>query len=137
MNQIDEKTFVNSMLGIPYKYGGRTRDDGMDCWGFVAYAYASLGIDLPELPHIYWPVNGYAGDMLETELMYVMWRAVTEIHTFDLLLFYNHLGVPFHTGVALRNGRSFIHCGMPGVIVTRMDDRWHEKLKKAYRYVDL
>ncbi len=38
---------AQAMLGIPYKYGGHSPDEGFDCSGLVFYAHRSHGIDVP------------------------------------------------------------------------------------------
>lgn len=43
-------TLVNlatSFLGIPYRYGGITPEQGFDCSGFVKYIFSSFGFDIP------------------------------------------------------------------------------------------
>lgn len=38
---------AQSLLGIPYLYGGATPLAGFDCSGFVKYVYGYFGMDLP------------------------------------------------------------------------------------------
>lgn len=39
---------INNIVGIPWKNGGRTPQDGFDCWGFFKWFYAEkLGITIP------------------------------------------------------------------------------------------
>lgn len=35
------------LLGTPYRYGGNRPSTGFDCSGFVQYAHATVGIELP------------------------------------------------------------------------------------------
>ena len=38
---------INSLIGIPWKKGGRTPQEGFDCWGLLKYFYLEyLGIKI-------------------------------------------------------------------------------------------
>lgn len=42
--------WTNAYVGTPYKDKGRTRENGVDCWGLVRLVYHDLlGVDLPSL----------------------------------------------------------------------------------------
>jgi murein DD-endopeptidase len=38
---------ARSLLGIPYRWGGESPDQGFDCSGLVLYAYSRSGVRLP------------------------------------------------------------------------------------------
>ena len=40
-------SLATSLLGVPYKYGGITPEQGFDCSGFVNYIFSSFGLDIP------------------------------------------------------------------------------------------
>ena len=33
---------INSLIGIPWKMGGRSPEEGFDCWGLLKYCYLEL-----------------------------------------------------------------------------------------------
>lgn len=40
--------YAQSLLGVPYRYGGNNPDSGFDCSGFVSHVYRhTIGIELP------------------------------------------------------------------------------------------
>jgi cell wall-associated NlpC family hydrolase len=50
-------TYAQTLVGIPYKYGGISPDSGFDCSGFVRHVFQhTLGINLPrssdEISHV-------------------------------------------------------------------------------------
>jgi cell wall-associated NlpC family hydrolase len=40
-------TTAEDYLGIPYKWGGNTPDEGFDCSGYVKFVFARQGVQLP------------------------------------------------------------------------------------------
>lgn len=43
---------INSIVGLPWKEGGRTPEEGFDCWGFFRWFYTDkLNIDIEEDYH--------------------------------------------------------------------------------------
>lgn len=47
---IQTDTLVNlatSLLGIPYRYGGISPEQGFDCSGFVKFVFSNFGLDIP------------------------------------------------------------------------------------------
>ena len=40
---------INSLIGLPWKKGGRTLQEGFDCWGFFKYFYKLLNMLLHKL----------------------------------------------------------------------------------------
>lgn len=44
---------VSQMIGVPYKEGGRSCQEGFDCLGVILYVYQQLNLDISMLdPHI-------------------------------------------------------------------------------------
>lgn len=88
-----------TLVGIPYRRGGETRD-GADCWGIVRLWYREeLGIELPALA-------GADGADEEADRQRDFWRPVApqEVRRGDLLLF-RQPGRAVHCAVALGDGR--------------------------------
>ncbi|HAP70191.1 MAG TPA: NlpC/P60 family protein [Flavobacteriales bacterium] len=40
-------SLATSLLGVPYRYGGITPEQGFDCSGFVKYVFSNFGFDIP------------------------------------------------------------------------------------------
>jgi len=91
------------MLGVDYRYGGKSPETGFDCSGLVAHVFRkAYGI---ELPH-----NARAQSEMGMRV------SLSELRAGDLV-FYNTLNRPFsHVGIYLGDGR-FVHAPKTGAQV--------------------
>jgi len=90
-------------LGVDYRYGGKSPENGFDCSGLVAHVFReAYGI---ELPH-----NARA------QSEYGVRVSLSELRAGDLV-FYNTLNRPYsHVGIYLGDGR-FVHAPKTGAQV--------------------
>jgi len=79
---------AESLLGVPYKWGGTTRG-GMDCSGVVNYAYNKLGIPVPRTAHDLY----FGGQRLE------------RVKPGDLLFYKTSPGRISHVGIYVGDGQ--------------------------------
>ncbi|MFM2344236.1 MAG: hypothetical protein RLZZ210_846 [Pseudomonadota bacterium] len=116
---------AKSLIGIPYRYGGNTPNDGLDCSGFVRYVfYYTLGIALPRRS----AEIGQLGMSIES----------SSLKEGDLV-FFNTRGRLSHLGIYMGNG-SFIHAPSTGSRI-RIDSLsskyWSSRYEGAKRLVSL
>lgn len=128
-----EGLIIDKYLGIPYKHRGRSLE-GLDCWGFLKFVYADLGIRLFDIEDLeYSRVWGVEGKNYFKEHYFHDWFEVKEPEVLDGVLFANSRRIANHTGIVLSSGR-FIHCARQGVIISRINDpRWLERIEGFYR----
>lgn len=111
---------VNSWLGVPYKYGGTTKD-GVDCSAFVGAVYKQVyGKSL----------HRTANDMLRD----VTLVSKAQLREGDILFFTNSKGKVSHVGIYLKDGL-FAHASTSaGVCVSRTTDTyWSRHFYKGGR----
>ena len=91
------------LLGIDYKWGGNTPQEGMDCSGFVRYVFRdALGLNLPRRSE---EISAY-GDPVERGHLIP-----------GDLVFFNTMGRPFsHVGLYIGN-QQFIHAPSTGNVI--------------------
>lgn len=94
-------------LGVPYRWGGASPEEGFDCSGLVMYVFAQVGISLP---HHAASIYGYGTPVSRDQL------APGD------LVFFRGLG---HMGIYI-GGNQFIHAPRTGDVVkiSSMDERW-------------
>lgn len=113
------------MLGIRYKYGGATPENGLDCSGLVRYVFKQAwGADLPRTSH----EISQVGQRIDQR----------DLRPGDLV-FYNTLKRGFsHVGIYLGDNK-FIHSPSAGgeVRIESMDlSYWKRRFNGARRMVD-
>ncbi|MCS7006170.1 MAG: NlpC/P60 family protein [Thermoleophilia bacterium] len=94
-------------LGVPYKWGGSSPEEGFDCSGFTSYVYAQIGISLPH----------------HAASQYSMGVPVSrDALAAGDLVFFSGLG---HVGIYIGGGQ-FIHAPQTGDVVkiSSMSERW-------------
>ena len=117
--------YAQSLLGVPYHYGGNNPDSGFDCSGFVDHVYNhSAGI---KLPHNSAKISQHGRFVYRTEL-----------RNGDLV-FFNTMRSKFsHVGIYLGNG-TFIHAPSSGGSV-RIDEMnnpyWNRNYNGGRRIID-
>jgi len=128
-----EKQIIDKYLGIQYVHKGRDLE-GLDCWGLVVAVYADAGIDIFDLEDYErnWSLKGRNHFM---ENYYEKWVKHSSPIFKDVLLFYGGRDIVNHAGIYLKNGK-FIHAARAGVVVTRLEGKWKERLEGVYRYAE-
>jgi len=114
--------YALSLVGIKYKFGGKTPETGMDCSGFVSHVFNQAADML--LPH-----NARAISMFGKKI------AITELQPGDLV-FYNTMRHTYsHVGIYLGDNK-FVHASVTGrgVEVVNMKERyWTKRFNGARR----
>ena len=110
-------------LGTPYLFGGRDREEGIDCSGLVRAAWQAQGIHLPRdarMQVLCGRLVGWSGE----------WRA---LRPGDLLFFMNSRGRISHTALSL-GGSRFIHATPPEVTLGSLDpsDPWYTPTARRF-----
>jgi len=119
----DLMMYALSLVGVNYKYGGKSPDSGLDCSGFVSHVFNHVA-NLP-LPH-----NAQAISRAGKRI------ASAELRPGDLV-FFNTLRNAFsHVGIYLGDNR-FVHASSSStgnVMVSNMNDQyWAKRFDGARR----
>lgn len=112
-----------SLIGIPYRWGGNTPQQGMDCSGFIRYVFKkSMGITLPRT----------AAEMARVGKRV----SVDELEPGDLIFFNTKRGSNTHVGMYIGNNK-FIQSPRTGenIQVTELTSSWRSKINGAKRIV--
>lgn len=101
-------------LGLPYRWGGMSKQQGMDCSGLVKALFATLHVDLPRTSR----EQFHAGESV----------AVENLRAGDLLFFSSDGVTPDHVGLYLGDNR-FVHAEKRAghVIITDLTQPWYVK----------
>ncbi|HJV35543.1 NlpC/P60 family protein [Geomonas sp.] len=101
-------------VGIPYRWGGDTVVDGMDCSGFVRAVYNLCGVNIPRTSRDQYRV----GDVIGKD----------ELKDGDLVFFGASVDEISHVGIFVGNGR-FVHAPRRGddIKISTLDDPYFVK----------
>ena len=114
--------YALSMVGVPYRYGGSTPEQGFDCSGLVQWSYGRAGLRLPRSPET------LAG--VSTPVPYAKLRRG------DLLIFTQLGKKSSHVGIYV-GGNRFVHSPRTGktVEVVTINEFWQRHLDGTRRLV--
>lgn len=101
--------FAETLLGIPYTWGGNTPEEGFDCSGFTKYVYANFGITIPR-------TSG-------TQATFGTAVPISAMQPGDIMYFGNN-GSVGHVGLYYGNNQ-MIHSPVPGRSVEIKDLTWY------------
>jgi cell wall-associated NlpC family hydrolase len=121
MGNIAART-AERFVGIPYRWGGNTVVDGMDCSGFVRAVYNLCGVNIPRTSREQFKV----GDEV----------AKSDLFDGDLVFFGVSAEEISHVGIYVGNGR-FVHAPRRGddIKVSSLDENYFvQKFVGAKRY---
>lgn len=117
-------TYALSLVGVNYKYGGKSPETGLDCSGFVSHVYQqAAGLVLPH--------NARAISMFGQKI------AISELQPGDLV-FYNTMRHTYsHVGIYLGENK-FVHASVTGrgvEVVNMNENYWVKRFNGARRMV--
>ena len=113
MGLIAAKT-AERFVGIPYRWGGNTVVDGMDCSGFVRAVFNLCGVNIPRT----------SGEQFQTG----QGITKTDLREGDLVFFGDSATKINHVGIYV-GGSKFVHAPRRGddIKVSRVDESYFEK----------
>jgi len=113
MGSIAART-AERFVGIPYRWGGDTVVDGMDCSGFARAVYNLCGVNIPRTAREQYRV----GDVVGRD----------ELKDGDLVFFGSSAEEITHVGIFVGSGR-FVHAPRRGddIRVSTLDDAYFQK----------
>ncbi len=115
---------AQELLGVPYKYGGETPEEGLDCSGLVLYALKQEGFELPRTAHAQYRAT------------HPIQKA--ELQPGDLVFFRIRRGRHIdHVGIYLGESQ-FIHAPSHNkhVTIAKLDDGyWKRRFVRGGRFV--
>ncbi len=120
----DMLAYALGLVGVNYKYGGKSPETGLDCSGFVSYVYKqAAGLVLPH--------NARAISMFGQKI------TISELQPGDLV-FYNTMRHAYsHVGIYLGENK-FVHASVTGrgvEVVNMNENYWVKRFNGARRVV--
>lgn len=117
-------------MGSPFKWGGKSPEEGFDCWGLVVEIYKRLGVDIEATLKYQGPESAPREVPEGVERAWEPVRGALEV--WDVITFAPlREGDPPHVGVYVGNLRVVEATPQFGVVARRIG---HRKILGVYRW---
>ncbi|HVO89568.1 MAG TPA: C40 family peptidase [Casimicrobiaceae bacterium] len=119
----DLATFALGLIGVSYRFGGSTPEQGLDCSGLIRYVFQQVtGVTLPRTAR---ELSGMGKKV-----------ALADLQPGDLVFFNTRRFAFSHVGIYLGDNQ-FVHAPHRGseVMVTQMSGYWQRRFNGARRLV--
>lgn len=116
------------LLGISFKYSGRTKEEGYDCWGLCFEIYRRLGRVLPDFD------SASEAEQINAMIQNAkpLFEEIKNPIPYCLVTFTIRPPYVSHIGVVLKDCQTFIHIMQKtSVCVERLED-WKKRIKGYY-----
>lgn len=130
---------IDKYVGIPWKMGGRNKEEGLDCWGLVREFYKNeLGVFLPAYESYSKLETGSeeCSEFMHNNPTYEMFEEVPiGEEQYGDVLFFSIRGVPIHVAIVIENGL-MLHANesSQGVVIEKYRSlKWRKRLSEIYR----
>lgn len=122
-------------LGAPFKYGGKSIEEGFDCYNLCREIYKERGIELPEYAYSSNPDNTLIHQLINNGKE--LFIKIEKPEPYCFVLFSLRPPYATHLGVVLDDCLRFIHIlAKRSVAVERLDSIiWQRRIEGYYRYV--
>jgi len=128
---------LTTLIGSPFKDGGRDWATGMDCWGLVMYVFERYGITLPDFKIRSRDFQGI--DVIAHKAAgFSTWREILEPSANDVplvVLMRIHPKYINHAGVYIDGDRIIHTTEATGVIISKRS-QLKNSIAGFYQYVD-
>lgn len=120
-------------LGVPFKYGGQSIDEGFDCWNLCRVLSKEVGIDMPEYAYCQNPENSLIHQMIFQGKP--LFEKLNQPEPYCLVLFKLHPPYATHLGFVTEDN-CFMHImAKRSVAKERLDHiYWAPKIEGFYRW---
>lgn len=131
---MSSKLQYDDLLDAPFKYGGKSVEEGYDCWHLAMEVYRRLGIALPEFSYGSNPEDTFLHSLINEERSYH--EQIDRPEPYCLVTFTIRGKYTSHIGVVMDDGYTFLHI-LNGSKVSRerLDSIiWKKRVTGYYRW---
>lgn len=132
----------NDLFGVKFKYGGKSIEEGFDCWNLCREVYRRIGKELPTFEYVVEEIHGIEGAKnIDKKIAKAkeMFKKLERPEPYCLVTFFIRPPYTSHIGVVLPDCLHFIHImEKTSVTIERLDaPEWERRITGFWRYQDV
>lgn len=122
---------IRDLIGVKYTDGGRSKEEGFDCYGLVIEVLRRAGIRMPDIE--YETAKGNTGAYKEA-IGTGRFKKLENLEPYSILALTVN-GQPTHCGVYLGEGKMIHSTEREGVTICNIQ-RWTNRIAGVYKVTD-